>query len=95
MQHIMRVRPGELQALTASMRQARRGIQDELDELERQLLALSRSWDGRAERAFAHARREWSDALGRMNAALAEAATTASDAGDRYRETQSAVTALW
>jgi WXG100 family type VII secretion target len=95
MQQMMRVRPGELAALTASMRQARRGIQDELDELERRLLVLGRSWDGQAERAFALARREWADALARMNTALAEAALTASRAEEHYRSTQQAVTRLW
>ncbi len=84
-----------LASSVTALRQAAKDIADELSLLESRSRALSGSWSGEAQLAYAEAHRRWSQNLDELRELLDNAGRAVDQAQERYETTEQRVAASW
>lgn len=92
---ILSFNPDRHAETVANLRRATAGIQDHLDALDREVVALRGQWSGAAQSAYDRAHRQWAVPMERLRSALQNATDAAQTTGDRLTQTEADVTALW
>lgn len=86
---------GRHSGLLSTLDNAAAEIQEQLDELSREVTGLRTGWDGTAWDAYDDAQREWTAAMHRLGVAISRARDGASSAGERLASAETSVAALW
>lgn len=72
-----------------------KAFEHELDTLDSEVTQVKSAWDGEAQRAYDRAHQEWSTAIERMKALLAEATSRLITANSISMATAATATRLW
>ena len=83
----MSVRPEQVTALSASIRQGANGIQNELDELESKIATLRARWSGEAQGSYDEAQRRWNKSLAELQQLLAQISNKTEEISNSYVNT--------
>ncbi|MFJ4159360.1 WXG100 family type VII secretion target [Microbacterium testaceum] len=81
--------------LVDALRDATVFIERYLDDLDAAVAAGRAEWTGDARNAYDAAQRQWSDALARMNASLADATAGMAAARSAFEIAEALATRLW
>ncbi|MEX8033998.1 WXG100 family type VII secretion target [Microbacterium sp. 20-116] len=81
--------------LVDALRDTTASIERHLDDLDAAVAAGRAEWTGDARNAYDTAQRQWSDALDRMNASLADATSGMDAARSAFEAAEALVTRLW
>lgn len=85
----MSVRPEQVTALSASIRQGANGIQNELEELESKIATLRSRWSGEAQASYDESQRRWNKSLAELQQLLAQISNKTEEIANSYVNTDS------
>ncbi|REF36562.1 WXG100 family type VII secretion target [Thermasporomyces composti] len=84
-----------LDQLQANLRLAYRGVEDETNDLERELEQKLAEWSGEAREAYWQAKAQWEKAIGELNDVLAQLGAAVENIRTNYTATERANTTLF
>jgi ESAT-6 family protein len=86
---------GALDQLTANLRLAYRGVEDETNDLEKALESKLADWDGDAKQAYWDAKAQWEKAIRELNDVLNHLHAAVTDIHSNYTATERSNTTIF
>lgn len=83
----MSVRPEQVQALSANIRNGATGIRTELEELESKIATLRSRWSGEAQASYDESQRRWNKSIGELQQLLDQIAGKTEEISNSYVNT--------